>query len=506
MALTSRNKTLICFILLALLVIVLRLPSLSMILDTDSSANAFFARQMLRGETLYDKYHPAHHFPGIYYTFMLAFKLFGDNPLSPRLLLLGFMIINTWLIFLMGRDFYDQRAGLLGAVFYVLISSQVTLSGTSAEMEHFANLPLTATLFLALLLLRKNTLAVQFFWVGVLGALCVLYKIIFVGSLMAAGLAVLLAAWLGRRESGNALKTWTRLGAMGIGFLLPLGLVAGYFVSLGLWSRLMLIFTFGFSYFNNESLLSGDVIFPKPFGFSLFMIAMNNLAMLVFGAMGTYRLIRRSLPLRTVEKLTDLSLALWLIISFALAGSRGGGFAHYVLVVGPPLALIAAIEISLTYARWREAYTSTQALLGAGFMVAMIVAFYVWRNADVYVPYIAQVTGQPLKPTIYQKYEQRQYLLNDYIIAHTNPDDFIYVWSTNLQEFYYADRFPPIDILWPEYVSALGPPELVFNPRTKYIVVDDVKFRPQWLLDGLAQYYALETVIMKTEVYRRAAP
>ncbi len=500
------KQTGLIFLALALLVILLRLPSLPMILDTDSSANAFFARQMLRGEMLYDKYHPTHHLPGIYYTFLLSFKFFGDNPLSPRLLLLGYMIVNTWLIFLMGRDFYDRRAGLLGAVFFALIASQVTLSGTSAEMEHFANLPLTATLFLALVLLRRNAPAAAFFWVGALGAICVLYKIIFVGALAAAGLAILLAAWMARRETGNLTKTLARVGAVAIGFLLPLSLVGAYFASLGLWPRLMMVFTLGFTYYNDTNLLVGDVVFFKPFGFPLFMVAMNNLPLLVFGLIGAYRLIRRAFPLRTIDNLTDLTLAAWLIISFALAGLRGGGFAHYVLVVGPPLALMAGIEISLTYQRWMAASSRGKALPGAVVMIALVFVFYVGRNYDLYRPYISNLTGWVSEKTSYQVYQERQLGISDYIGSHTTQDDFIYVWSTNLQEFYYADRLPPIDFLWPEYISATGSPQRIFTPRTKYIVVDDIKSRPQWLLDGLARNYFLETVIMGTEIYRRTTP
>ena len=74
-----------------------------------------------------------------------------------------------------------------------------------------------------------------------------------------------------------------------------------------------------------------------------------------------------------------------------------------------------------------------------------------------------------------------------------------------MQLYYYADRLPPIDILWPSYVSATGSPERIFNPRTKYIVVDDANIfsRPQWLINGLNQDYDLEIVIEKLEIYRR---
>ncbi len=501
----SKRTTLAYLIILAVLVTVLRLPSFSMILDTDSSANAFFARQMLQGEALYGKYHPAHHLPGIYYTFLFAFKLFGDNPIAPKLLLLAFILAGAWLIFLMGRTFFNERAGILGAFFYILISSMATLSGMTAEMEHFANLPLIATTFLFLILLRKNAPAVQFMWVGVLGAICVLYKIIFVGSLAAVGISILVWAWLEREQPGNIKKISARLGSIAVGFILSFVLVGGYFASQGLWQRLMLVFTFGFNYFNDTDLVG--ILFPKPFGFSLFMVALNNIALLVFGVIGTYRLARRAFPLRGVAGLTDLTLVLWLIVSFALAGLRGGGFAHYVLVVGPPLALTAGIEISLTYQRWRISFSQRQALIGTGIMVALIVIIYFWRNYDLYRPYFPNMTGQASdSESSDQIYQDRQQKIIDYIKSHTTRDDFIYVWSTHLQEYYYADRLPPIDILWPEYISATGAPQRIFNPRTKYIVVDDIKFRPQWLLDGIARNYFLETVIMGTEIYRRTTP
>jgi 4-amino-4-deoxy-L-arabinose transferase-like glycosyltransferase len=499
-----KKITLVYFCLLVFLVIAVRLVSLNLILDTDSSANAFFARHMQQGETLYDKFHPAHHLPGIYYTFLLAFNLFGDNPFAPRVLLFIFIFISAWLIFLMGREFFDERAGILGAFFYILISSMATLSGTSAEMEHFANLPLIATMFLFLTLLRNKSPARQFFWVGVLGAICILYKIIFVGSLITAGIVVLAGVWLERDQAGNWKKIFSQLSLMAVGFSLPLALVGGYFASLGLWQRLMLVFTLGFTYFNNTGLLPGNIVFPKPFGFPLFMVAMNNVALLIFGLMGAYRLTRRAFPVRTTGKLIDLTLVLWLVISFALAGSRGGGYAHYVLVVEPPLALIAGIEISLTYQRWRVRTSPKYARLGAGLMVTLIVMLYCWGNYDLYRPYLpAWLVPATGEKTSYQSYQDRQQAIIDYIKSHTTPDDFIYVWSVHLQEYYYADRLPPIDILWPEYVSATGPPKRIFNPRTKYIVVDDVKERPQWLLDGLAQNYSLETTLDGIEIYGR---
>jgi len=360
-------------------------------------------------------------------------------------------------------------------------------------------LPLIATMFLLLLLIRKNAPAIQFVWVGVLGAICILYKIIFIGSLAAGGIAILINAWLEKGDPGNRKTLLFRLGSMAIGLTLPLALVGGYYAAIGLWQRLMLGFTLGFNYVSDSSML---VIFPKPFGFPLFMVAMNNIALLVFGLFGTYRLIRRAFPLRTLENLMDFTLALWLIISFALAGFRGGGFPHYPLITIPPLALLGAVEISLNYQHWRIKSSDKQAMFGAFIMIALIVLNFLWRNYDLYRLYLPNLLDQKES---FQAQQVQQQAVFDYIRSHTTPDDFIYVWSINLQLYYYADRLPPIDMVGASYASTRGHPERIFIPRTKYIIVDDAKIfsRPQWLLDGLKQNYHLETVINQMEIYRR---
>lgn len=500
---------LINFFLLALLVVAIRLPSLDLPLDNDSSEHAFFARQMLRGEVLYDKFHTGHHLPGIYYTFVLAFKLFGDNPAAPKLLLLAAAFASAWLIFLMGRAFFDEPTGILSAIFYTLASSQVWFSGTTAEMEHFANLPLVATIFLFLILLRKNAPAVQFVWVGVLGAICILYKVVFIGSLATAGISILIAAWLERDQTGNGKKLFFRVGSITIGVMLPLAVVGGYFASMGLWQRLMLVFTFGFNYFNDTALLSGGMIFPRPFGFPLFVAAVNNTPLLVFGLIGTYRLTRRSIPMGTIQNLTDFTLALWLIISFASAGIRGGGYEHYALVVLPPLALMGGNEISRAYQHWQIASSKKQAFLGAGIMTALIVITFFWMNFDLYRNYISYKADRIFhENSTHQYYPDSEQAIAEYIKSHTMPDDFIYVWSDNITLYYSTNRLPPIDILMPYYVSATGSPQRIFNPRTKYIVLDSINIlpRPQWLISGLDQNYFLETTITEKEIYRRTTP
>src|SRR5215212_184054 len=245
---TLYKKDWILFLLLTILLIAARLPSFYEPLENDSGANAFFARQMLRGLTLYDVFHPGHHLPGVYYTFELAFKMFVDNPNSPKLLLLPWTLACALLLYLMGRMYFDEQIGIVGALFFILVSSQRGLAGMTVEMEHFANLPLIAGIFVLMVLSRRQAPAWQFIWLGILGALSILYKITFVAPLIVAGISIPLMAWMTRKEAGAWKTMLSRLIWMAIGLIVPLAIVAAYFASLGLWKQFLLIFEFGLNY------------------------------------------------------------------------------------------------------------------------------------------------------------------------------------------------------------------------------------------------------------------
>jgi hypothetical protein len=253
---------------------------------------------------------------------------------------------------------------------------------------------------------------------------------------------------------------------------------------------------------------------PRPFGFPLFWMSVNNIALLIFGLIGAYRFSRRAIPLRNTANLLDLIPVLWMIISFALAGLRGGGFPYYVQLVVPSLAFMGAAEIGASYQRWHMVSTQRKSAFGVSILIALVVINFGWANLDLYSHYISYKLGQSSYKDFLYGYKGtgprswNAQLIADYIIAHTSPDDRIYAWSTDVQLYYFSDRNPPIDILWPYYVSATGPPERIFTSQTKYIIVDMPERlpRPDWLMNGLARDYQLETTLGEKDLYRRHPP
>lgn len=506
------KKIWLVLFLLTLLLVAVRLPSFDEPLDNDSGANAFFARQMLRGETLYDRFHPTHHLPGVYYTYLAAFKLFGDRDIAPKLFLLPWALACAWLIYDLGRTIADERTGLLGAVFFILVSSQVSLKGTTVEMEHFANLPLTAGVLLCMVLIRNRAPAWQFIGVGFLGAVGVLYKIIFVGPLVVAGIIIPAAAWLDGGDRQSCKTALLRLTWTFVGLVIPVMSVAAYFASLGLWDRILLIFQLGFGYMKDSGMLDW---LPPPFGFPLFWMSASNSALLIFGLFGVYRHARRVFPFRSMDNLMHLAVMSWVTISFVEAGMRRGGWEHYALLVVPPLALMAASEIGTAYQRWNVPHR--QAMIRTAAMASLVILNFGFMNFDFYSHHIQYKLGlisykdfiygyagtSGSGPDIYHSES-----IGYYIKAHTTPEDLIYLASNNMQTYYYADRRPPIDIIWPGYIFVGGPAERIFDPRTTYIVVDRPEKidRPQWLVEGLSSFYRLEIVLGQQEIYRRRTP
>ena len=235
-------------------------------------------------------------------------------------------------------------------------------------------------------------------------------------------------------------------------------------------------------------------------------MSVNNIALLFLGLLGVFHLARRSIPVRSMNNLTDFMAIVWLVVSLAIAGMRGGGYPHYVLPVVPPLALLASIGISETYQRWKIS-SEKLANLGRSAAVALVIFLFVWQNYSLYHYYamykFSRISHDEfLQNVYYQGFASQQ--ISKYLKAHTQPDDFIYIYSLHIDIYYYADRLPPIDILWPSYTLVTGSPSRIFNARTKYIIMDisEKGSPPQWLLNGITANYELETVIEGSEIYR----
>jgi hypothetical protein len=506
--LKNQKLELILLLVLPLLVILWRLPLAEKPLDDDSAANAYGARLILEGEPLYSSYHPGHHLPAIYYTYALAFALVGDSPAAIRFFLSLWLIPTTYLLYRLARTYADRKTGWLAVIFFLLLTSDYALEGYTVEIEQFVNLLRIGATLLLITLLNRNAKDWQFVWIGLIAAVCLLFKAVYVSPLALTGLALLGQFWARRNEPDAVGRLVRRTIWVGGGLLLGLLPVVVYFGALGLLPRLGLVFTLG------QRHVSAALV--NPLFILLFPITgltIANLPLLILGLSGGLLMpLDKSLP-----PLPRRLIPLWLLLSFVEAGISRNAFPHYYLLITPPLSLLAAWLVTQLY-RLAQLKLKFKPVVWAvpTLLLLAVGGVYLFINGGYLNHYFRYKTGQETFrdfvlyswPPTGEMFVALQDIA-DYVQAHSQADDRIYIWSEEVQLYYLANRRCALDFIWVIYLEnpAIpgGPAEMqrrLFAPTTKFIIIAQDN-PPVWLTDGLAKDYRLVQTISGREIYQR---
>lgn len=133
------------------LVLLLGLPTLTVPFSTDDSIFALGARTILSGGVLYRDFWEIKS-PGVYFAYALAFIPFGQHMASVRVLDLVNTALAMGAIYLLGRRFFGERAGIFaGCLYGVTYLTRADLDGLG-EAESFMALPIV----LSVLVYRPN--------------------------------------------------------------------------------------------------------------------------------------------------------------------------------------------------------------------------------------------------------------------------------------------------------------------------------------------------------------
>jgi 4-amino-4-deoxy-L-arabinose transferase-like glycosyltransferase len=502
------------FIALALLTVLLRLPSLDYPLDNDSSAILYHGRLIVRGDPLYGFHHPGHQMPGPYYAGAWTVWLFGDSAWALKAQVLLWVVLTTALVYRLGLEWRGKWVGALAALFHSMLSSHLYLMGQTAEIELFANLPRVAgILLLYLFAVKGNLRSRKMFWVGLAGAVALLFKPVYFAILAMTGMVLLgwrLSGWATPRQSRVGMATFW----VGLGFTLPFVVVVGCFARHGVLDGFLSIFTLGQEYLSLRSTTTSLLFWMiNP----LLGLAFNNAVLLSFAllaAVGSVVRARRFSRPGFQQVAQALYVTTWFVFSYLEANVSRSGFLHYYLLLVPPLSLLAAsflknMHDNLRGGAERRGRRGHEVLVAFALVFALGVS--VAQNANYYRHYVGYRLGEEsLEEFVLEgwpalgKIVVRVAEVARYVEERTSPSDRVYYWSNDVQLYYLADRRSAIDTLWPIEVEATGPAERIFASQTKYIVIGDNIPTPDWLYQGLDEHgYELEAVIEGQEVYRR---
>jgi 4-amino-4-deoxy-L-arabinose transferase-like glycosyltransferase len=511
---TALQRNLLFFAGLVLLITLLRLPSLEEPFDNDSSAVAYSARQIIHGEPLYGSHHPGHHMPGVYYTYALAFLLFGDSSFSVKLILIPWTIATALMVYAIANKLQGNRAGMISAIIFGVLSSHVYLKGTTAEPEMFAMLPYTAAVYLAVLQVQRRAGFKGFYWVGVVGAIAFMYKLVFLAPMAVAVGMIGLEFILNRKEHAALRNFLLRFLGLGAGFIALSFLVLSYFAFQGLLGRFALVFMLGTRYVGLTTNYPWFNILLMP----IYILAINNVFVLVFSIAGVQRLLRSarwdSDQVRSFN-IPALGVAVWFILSVLTAGITRVDYPHYTLIVVPVVAFFAGLEISRMWFILVENKSTVKEKMPGLLMVLGLVGLMFFYsgliNIHAYRHYWLYRTGQEsyadfvLKGTFDGQASTRSFVLADYIVSHTDPDDLIYYWGEYPNIYYLSNRNAPIDMLWANQPELTGSYMRIFTTQTRYIIVANsiIMDEPGWMQVELDKAYRLETVIDEQRIYSR---
>jgi hypothetical protein len=492
---------LIILVFLAILVSVFRWPSLEQPFENDSGATAYHARLIIRGEPLYGTHHPAHHMPGVFYTYALAFALFGDSVWAVKFFLLLWLIFTVNILYLLTSTIIDKPTGILAAILLSVLSIDEAFVGSAAKLEQFANLPRIAAILVLIKLMDNRSAPWKYLFVGLLSAIAFLYKAVYFSPLAIGGI-VLVGDYLSHRGTpGKAKAVLVRGLWMSVGFISGLLPALIYFGYSGLLPRFLQVFTMGQKYIHvltNDSPVILAILFP------LFWLVFRNTFLTIYFLGGIYFLFRH----RNNKYRKYLLIALlWFALSYIEAIASLTGLFHYYIPLLPPLAIFTAwflIDLSRNIRNNLGNKHQTLSMIFSVILILSAFSQYAYHNFDTYYYYYRYKAFQDSYdfPNGYPIYIQD---VSTYIQEHTSPEDYIYIWSDDIQIYYLTDRRSPIATIWPLFSEATGPYSRIFEPRTTYIILGKIHFEffPPWLYQELGEKYRLETIIHGQRIYRR---
>ena len=106
-------------------------------LERDEGEYAYVAWQLLLNGTLPYTETISLKLPGIHFVYVIILAIFGETPSSIHLALLFTNIATSFLIFLLGKRFYDASVGIFAGASFLVMTLTPSVHGFWANSEHF---------------------------------------------------------------------------------------------------------------------------------------------------------------------------------------------------------------------------------------------------------------------------------------------------------------------------------------------------------------------------------
>lgn len=491
-AFIEKNEVLI---LLVLMVVVLRIPSLfEPNRYADEDIYLTLGQGLKKGLVFYRDIHDNK--PPLLYVMAAV----AGNVKVFRFILMIWNALNVVLIWKLAEKLIKKRWGIILSVFvFSVLSSIPLIEGNIANGEIFMIMPVTAAVLLLVDTLekekkRKKKVKVDNTWwkyllVGVLMALGFLFKVPVMFELFT------ILVWLVAYKTKNLKnfvqeifrkRTWLIVG----GFLGPILLTIIYYVSKGA----------GESYL--RSALGQNIGYLSSWEGSqpFYMSGLFARGMIMMLGILVVWLLRKKLR-------AEVGLVfLWFI--GALFGSQLSGrpYPHYFIEILPPAVLLIGMMVKKK--EWLEKIVGIGLL---GLVVLSVVGYRFWyyKSLPYYKNFASYILGNKDRNEFYEfwgKGVTRNYEVANYIQDITEENERIFVWGTEPAIYVLSDRLPVGKYTVAYHISDFGAKDKTMEllekemPRVIVNMVGE-KIRFDEFHAWRDSYYGLAKIVGDAEVY-----
>ena len=454
------------------------------------------AKVLLRGGQLYkdiwlDKN------PPIFWFCALLFKIFGINMIAIHVGSLLLVCIISAVLFKLGTRFFSAGVGAGAALIYAVASTTYYIPrmigmNTETLMVVFTSLAAFSCL-LGLAGCRRS----GFLTAGLFASFALLTKPVAVTE------TVFLVLFVGSAGVGGFRARFRNLVLLATGYAIGFGAFLVYLYRAGMlsawWEQAVL---FGFRYVNE---VSAETFFIKSLRVSLAFV-------LIFAWL--LILIWLSRSMRKPYLLAYTFVACWLLSAFAGVVLSRRYFASYFIQVMPALSLLGAVGLVYIWNNRRQARIR---LDGKACCAALLVSF-AWFHARTLANWCHLIS-----PPVHQVQQwsmwhenQRNLEIAGRLRRGTSAYDRIFIWGSNPELFFLADRSPAT--VWTDYdVMSGNPPRAGERPMLAQVAATISRLRPRYVLDaqrmarletcpelrGLVEkYYDLEVEVDGVRLFR----